>query len=120
MLEGLASEDQGFADQVRRAIFTFANIPDRIDPRDVAKIVRGVDAAQLITALAAATAEAEAAAAEFILGNMSQRMATQLREEIEGLGNVKAKDGEAAMTAVVAVIRELEAAGDILLVAEEE
>ncbi len=121
VLEGLDAEDQDFAEQVRKAIFTFANIPDRIDPRDVAKIVRGVDAANLTTALGAASAtEGDAPAAEFILANMSQRMAAQLREEIAALGKIKANEGEAAMAAVVAVIRELEAAGEIILVAEED
>lgn len=121
VLEGLEAEDQGFAEQVRRAIFTFANIPGRIDPRDVPKITREIDGAVLVTALnAAASGEAEAKAAEFILSNMSQRMAAQLRDEMEGMGKVKPREGDAAMTTVIGAIRELEASGDILLVAEEE
>ena len=119
MLDGLEQEDSGFAQQVRRAIFTFANIPDRIDPRDVPKITRDVDPVKLITALAAATGDDEKVT-EFILSNMSKRMAEQLREEMQDLGDIKEKDGEAAMTAVVIAIRELEASGDIFLVAEEE
>ena len=119
VLDGLEQEDSGFAQQVRRAIFTFANIPDRIDPRDVPKITRDVDPVKLITALAAATGDDEKVT-EFILSNMSKRMAEQLREEMQDLGEVKEKDGEAAMTAVVIAIRELEASGDIFLVAEEE
>ena len=119
VLEGLEQDDAGFANAVRKAIFTFANIPKRIDPRDVPKIIRRVDQAQLVTALAAATGPLEEAA-EFILGAMSKRMAAQLREEIEALGQVKSADGEAAMTAIVSEIRELEAAGEILLLAEED
>jgi flagellar motor switch protein FliG len=121
VLEGLDDQDSGFADQVRRAIFTFANIPARIDPRDVPKVTREVDAQVLITALAAAAArEEEAEAAEFVLANMSQRMAAQLRDEMEQKGRIKEKDGEAAMTSVIAAIRTLEAAGEILLTAEDE
>ncbi len=121
VLGGLDEADKAFAEEVRKAIFTFANIPTRIDPRDVPKITRDVDAAVLITALAAAgTAAATGDAAEFVLANMSQRMAAQLRDEIEALGKVKDKDGEAAMSAVVATIRDLEAAGEIMLIAEEE
>ena len=71
------------------------------------------------SALASASGEA-AKATEFILSNMSQRMATQMKEEAEALGKVKERDGEDAMNAVVAVIRELEAAGEIFLVAEED
>jgi len=119
VLDGLEQTDSSFATQVRRAIFTFANIPARIDPRDVPKIVRDVDADQLNRALAGATGD-DALATEFILSNMSQRMAGQLREDMEALGEVAEKDAEAAMTAVVIVIRELEASGDIYIVAEEE
>ncbi len=121
VLDGLRSEDEEFAEEVRKAIFTFVNIPARIDPRDLPKVTREVDATVLITALAAAAAkEEEAKAAEFILTNMSQRMAAQLRDEIETLGRVKEKDGEEAMNVVVAAIRELESAGEIMLVVEEE
>jgi len=119
VLEGLEQEDATFAREVRKAIFTFANIPKRIDPRDVPKITRGLDQAQLITALAAATGPLEEAR-DFILSAMSKRMAEQLREEMENLGSVKAADGEAAMNAVVSAIRELESAGEILLIAEDE
>ena len=57
---------------------------------------------------------------EFILSNMSQRMADQIREEMEEKGGVKQKDGEAAMTTLVSNIRALADAGEIFLVAEDE
>jgi len=119
VLDGLEQTDSGFATQVRRAIFTFANIPARIDPRDVPKIIRDVDADLLNKAMAGAKGD-DAAATEFILSNMSQRMADQLREDIEALGEVGEKEAEAAMTSVVITIRELEASGDIVIIAEEE
>jgi len=118
VLSGLEQADSGFANEVRRAIFTFANIPARIDPRDVPKIIRDVDPAQLTVALAAATGK-DATTTEFILSNMSQRMADQIRDEVGELGKVNEADGDTAMSAVVATIRELEAAGDIFLVAED-
>lgn len=119
MLDGLDQSDADFARQVRRAIFTFANIPARVDPRDVPKIIRDIDPALLIIALAAATGP-EGEVTEFILSNMSKRMADQIRDEIEETGKVQEKDSEDAMNAVVATIRELEAAGDIFLVAEDD
>jgi len=119
VLAGLDQSDAGFADQVRKAIFTFAHIPTRIYPADIPKITREIDPEMLIMALAAASGK-EAEASEFILSNMSQRMSGQLREDMEALGDIKEKDGEAAMTAVIIQIRELETAGEISLVAEEE
>lgn len=120
VLEGLDAEDQAFAEEVRKAIFTFANIPDRIDARDVPKITRDVDPAVLITALAGAMGGPMEASAEFILGAMSKRMADQLREEIGNLGKVKPKEAEDAMGTVVSTIRELEAAGEVLLLAGDD
>lgn len=119
VLTGLDEDDRAFAEEVRRAIFTFANIPARIDPRDMPKIARDTDQAALITALAGATGEL-ADTADFILGALSKRMADQLRDEIETLGQVKPKDAETAMNAVIATIRALEAAGEILLITAEE
>jgi flagellar motor switch protein FliG len=121
VLEGLGETDPGFAEAVRKSIFTYANIPARIGVRDVPKILRAVDQKVLVTALAASAASEEAQkTAGFILANISQRMAETIRGEMQDLGAVKPADGEAAMTAVVAAIRALEEAGEIYLVAEEE
>lgn len=113
VLSGLDETDSDFASSVRRAIFTFAHIPDRIAPRDVSKVVRATDPGDLVTALAAATDGENAAAAEYLLANMSSRMADNLREEAGEKGAVKPRDGETAMTAVVAAIRGLQQAGEI-------
>ncbi|MFV2052324.1 flagellar motor switch protein FliG [Aliiroseovarius sp. YM-037] len=120
VLEGLDETDADFASKVRRAIFTFENIPARIEPRDVPKIIRGVEQPVLLTALAAARAGAAPDATAFILENMSKRMAEQLEEELGEIGNIKESEGEAAMTAVIAEIRRLEADGEISLIAEED
>jgi flagellar motor switch protein FliG len=115
----LEEDDADFAEQVRKAIFTFANIPNRIDARDIPKILRNVEQPVLVVALAGATG-ALAPAAEFILANMSQRMAASLRDEGAALGKIKAKDAEEAMGAVVSAIREMESAGEIFLLADAE
>lgn len=119
LLRGLEENDQGFADEVRKVIFTFAHIASRISPRDVARVTRGVDQSVLVTALAGAGPR-EADSAEFILSNMSQRLANTLRDEMAGLGRVREKDAEAAMGAVVAAIRDMEEAGEITFVIPDE
>ncbi len=119
VLAGLDEEDADFAEEVRRAIFTFANIPERIAPRDIPKITRQVEQDVLVRALAAASTQ-RPEAAEFILGAMSQRMADALRGEIQDLGEVDEEAGDEAMSALIAVIRELEATGEIHLVAAED
>jgi flagellar motor switch protein FliG len=59
-------------------------------------------------------------AVEFILENMSRRMAEQMRDEAEAMSTPKEPEGEAAMQAVVAAIRGLEEAGDIRIRLEDE
>jgi len=120
VLTGLEETDEDFARLVRKAIFTFVHIPDRVNPVDVPKLTRDVDQAVLVTALASASAGDLVPAADFILDNMSKRMAEALREEIGELGSVKPRDGEDAMTQVVNAIRQLEAAGEITLITAEE
>ncbi len=121
VLRGLEQEDAGFAEKVRRAIFTFVHIPARLLARDVPKLIRAVEQPVLVTALAAAQAvPAQAETAEFLLANMSQRMAQALREDIEQRGKVKEKEADEAMSAIVLAVRGLEANGEVVLVTEEE
>lgn len=123
LLDGLREQDADFADGVSKAIFTFAHIPGRVGPRDVLKILREVEQPDLITALAAALPvpdSAEGRAADFLLANMSQRMAATLRDEVETRGRVKPKEAEPAFSAVVNAIRALVDAGEITMLSEDE
>jgi flagellar motor switch protein FliG len=120
VLTGLDEADQEFANLVRRAIFTFVHIPERVKPTDIPRITRDVDQAVLVTALAGAASGDLAPVAEFILSNMGKRMAEAMREEMQERGRVRLRDAEEAMTAVVNAVRTLEAAGEIAYVAPEE
>jgi flagellar motor switch protein FliG len=122
VLEGLGATDPEFASDVRKAIFTFKDIATRIKPTDIPNCIRAVDGEVLTTALAAGLAGEEAlvASAEFILANVSQRMAGQMREDADDRGKVKKSDGELAMTAVTKEIREMSDAGLITLIDPDE
>ena len=119
VMRGFEETDQDLADKVRKTIFTFVHIPARIAARDVPKIIRIVEQTTLVIALGGAKDDGEAAA-EFILANMSQRMAASLREEIAALGKVKEKDVETAQTAIILAIRELEAGGELALITPDD
>lgn len=120
VLTGLEENDQTLAKAVRKAIFTFGNIATRIAPRDIPRILREVDGAQLITAMAGAGTAGFDASRDFILENMSGRMADQLREDMNDAGTVKLADADEAMSAVVAVIRDMQSRGDLVFVQEEQ
>ena len=121
LLADFASNDPAFADRVRKAIFTFADITLRIAGPDISKVLRGLDGRELATALAYAssTGGADQEAFDYILSNLSQRMGEQIREEVKDRGKVRKADGEAAQSAFVAAIRSAVDAGEIVLVEEE-
>lgn len=120
LLTSLEEEDAEFAEAVRKSIFTFGNIPARLNAIDVPKITRDVSADVLATAVAAADTDEERRAADFILENMSKRMAEAVREEAGNKGSVKPKVGEKAMGAVVSAIRDLVQAGEVELLNPDE
>ena len=121
MLDSLDSEDAEFAKSVRKAIFTFLDIPSRLKPIDIASCLRAIDPDELTRAIAAALAAGDelANAAEFILANISQRMAGQIREDAAEAGTPKQAVGEEAMNAVTAAIRQLADDGTITLIETE-
>ncbi len=121
VLKSLQETDSDFADIVRRNIFTFEHIAARLLGRDVSKLVRIVDQRALVTALAAAQENpARAVSVEHILTNLSQRMAQGLREEMTQRGKIKDKDAEEAMSALITAIRQLEGAGELVLISPDD
>ncbi|WP_246082407.1 FliG C-terminal domain-containing protein [Rubellimicrobium rubrum] len=122
VLGGLDVQDSVFAAEVRKAIFTFSHLSKRLKAADVPKIMRLVDTRMAALALASAAKgkEDEVAAAEFILSSLPQRLADTLREEMQGLERIKPAEAEAAQAAVVNVVRERAALGEIELETEED
>jgi flagellar motor switch protein FliG len=120
VLTGLEESDQGFAEAVRKAIFTFGNIPARVSPRDIPRILREIDGAVLIKAMAGAEAVGFGDTREFILANMSGRMADQLREDLTEAGKVKPAEADEAMFAVVTAVRTMQEQGNLTFISEED
>ncbi len=120
LLTGLDETDEHFANEVRKAIFTFANISTRVAPRDLPKVLRAVDQTELIKALAAAQQSGLEDVVTFVFENMSARLGDQMREEMAELGKIKTTEGETAMTAVVQVVRALERDGELVLLNPED
>ncbi|MBL4874814.1 MAG: hypothetical protein JKY41_15900 [Rhodobacteraceae bacterium] len=115
LMEDFEVNDPATAEKIRKVMFTFADIPARVQPRDVSAITRTVDPEILLRALKNAPTEAE-----FILSGLSTRIADQLREELSELEPVKKKDAEAAMNELIIGIRELESSGAITLITEDD
>lgn len=115
----MESADAAFAEETRRSMFTFEDIPERVRGRDIALLVRSVENEVLLAALAG-TDEATQAARDFILGNISTRFAEQIGEEIAELGEVPPREVERAQRAIVARIQALVKAGEIRLIRQDD
>lgn len=120
LLNGLIAEDAQFGTEVRRNIFTFQDIVDRLAPLDVPKLVKEVDPEQLVTALAAAPTQGLGHVSEFLLSHMSNRMAANLQEEISEAPPPDPTDAEAAMNAVILALKSLQSRGEIALRSQKE
>ena len=119
ILGDFEAADPEAASQIRRLMFTFEDIPSRIVGRDISKVLRGVDDETLVMALSGA-AQTAPAVKEFIMSNISSRLAEQIEENIQERGMVKPKDADMAMTQVVIAIKALEKSGEISLIVPEE
>ncbi|NVO55669.1 flagellar motor switch protein FliG [Rhodobacteraceae bacterium B1Z28] len=120
LLTALDEEDADFASIVRQSIFTFAHISNRIVARDIPAILRDVDQPVLVTALAGAAADDDKVSVQFLLSNISTRMADNLREEMADRGRVKQSEAEDAMTQIVGTIRNMVDDGTIILIETDE
>jgi flagellar motor switch protein FliG len=95
---------------VRKQMFGFEDLGKLSQP-DMQRLLREIDSVQLATALKGAS---EAMRSK-VGAALSKRAAESLREEIELLGALKAKDIDAAQTAIITAVRRLEEEGQVTL-----
>tara|TARA_B100001123_G_scaffold435768_1_gene564884 strand:- start:1190 stop:2209 length:1020 start_codon:yes stop_codon:yes gene_type:complete len=114
VLERLDAQDPELAEEVRNQMFVFDDIAKLTD-REIQMILREVDSKDLAVALKGASEEMQ----DRILGNMSERVGTMLREEMDFSGPVRMSDVEDVQLRVVQTVRQLEEAGQITIVRGE-
>ena len=108
LLENLAQEDPELVEDIRRLMFVFEDIA-KIPDKDVQSVLKNVETSQWALSLKGSSDDLK----QKILGNMSQRAAQMLTEEMEYLGPVRASEVEAIQQQVVDVVRRLEDSGEI-------
>ncbi|CAG7623526.1 Flagellar motor switch protein FliG [Paenibacillus allorhizosphaerae] len=110
ILDSLEIQDPELAEEIKKRMFVFEDIVN-IDNRSIQRIIRDIENVDLQLALKVASEEVR----ETIFKNMSKRMAETFREEMEYMGPVRLRDVEEAQTRIVATIRRLEEAGEIII-----
>ncbi len=111
IFEALEGEHPELAEEVRRMMFLFEDIVT-LDDRSIQQVLREVDTKELAVALKGTRDEVK----ETIFRNMSERAATNIREDLEFMGPVRVKQVEEAQQKVVEIIRRLEESGQIVIV----
>jgi flagellar motor switch protein FliG len=110
ILDSLEIQDPELAEEIKKRMFVFEDIVN-VDNRSIQRIIRDVENNDLQLALKVASEEVR----ESIFSNMSKRMADTFREDMEFMGPVRLRDVEEAQTRIVATIRRLEEAGEIII-----
>ncbi|QGQ96229.1 flagellar motor switch protein FliG [Paenibacillus psychroresistens] len=110
ILDALEIQDPELAEEIKKRMFVFEDIVN-VDNRSIQRIIRDIENADLQLALKVASEEVR----EAIFKNMSKRMSETFREEMEYMGPVRLRDVEEAQTRIVATIRRLEEAGEIII-----
>ena len=109
-LDAIREHDAGLAQTIADLMFTFEDL-DRLDDRAIQLLLREVQSESLIVALKGA----DTAFRERIFGNMSQRAAETLREDLESKGPVRLSEVEAEQKEILKIARRLADEGQIAI-----
>jgi flagellar motor switch protein FliG len=82
-----------------------------VDDRGIQQVLKEVDNEELAVALKASSEELK----NKIFGNMSDRAAEMVQDEMEFMGPVRVADVESAQQRIVDVVRRLEESGEIVI-----
>jgi flagellar motor switch protein FliG len=115
ILDNLADEDPDLVEEIRRLMFVFDDIGKLAD-KDIQSLLRSVETGQWAMALKGASSDIR----DKVLGNMSQRAAQMLSEEMEFLGAVRLSEVEEIQQQIVDIVRHLEDAGEITRSSDDE
>jgi flagellar motor switch protein FliG len=98
------------AQTIEEEMFVFENLRE-LDKRSLGTVLRSVDAAQLAVALKGSDGDM----ADLCLSTMSQRAAETIRDEMTEMTMVKRVDVEEAQKAIMQIVRQMAANGEIML-----
>ncbi len=110
IMESLEIEEPELAEEIRKKMFVFEDIL-LLDNRSIQRVLRDVDNSDLAVALKGANEQVQAA----IFENLSSRLASMIKEDMDFMGPVRMKDVEEAQQKIVNIIRKLEDSAEIVI-----
>ena len=115
ILASMSDVDGGLSTRIRDLMFVFDNLAD-IDDRAMQAVLRDIPNDKLAVALRGADQRVK----DKITGNMSQRAAENLKDDMEARGPVRLAEVEAAQKEILTIVRKMAEAGTIQLAAKAE
>ncbi|NLW16990.1 MAG: flagellar motor switch protein FliG [Firmicutes bacterium] len=109
ILESMELQTPELAEEIKKRMFTFDDIV-LLDTRAIQRVLREVDNKDLAMALKVANEDVK----QLIFNSVSKRFAEMLQEDMEYMGPVRLRDVEEAQQKIVAIIRRLEEANEIV------
>jgi flagellar motor switch protein FliG len=109
-LASVEAKAQDSAERIRALMFVFDDLSN-LDGTGVQTLLRSIDKRELATALKGASDSMR----QLFFGNMSERGAKLMREDMAAMGPVRLKEVDAAQAKIVAVAKDLATRGDLVL-----
>lgn len=110
ILDALEIQDPELAEEIKKRMFVFEDIVT-LDSRAIQRVIRDCENEDLMLSLKVSSDEVK----NIVFKNMSTRMVETFKDEMEYMGPVRLRDVEEAQSRIVAIIRRLEEAGEIVV-----
>lgn len=110
IMEAVESENPDLAAEIKNLMFVFEDII-LLDNRSIQRVLKEVETKDLAIALKAASDDVK----QKIFSNVSERVATMIKEEMEFMGPMRLSDVETTQQKIVETIRRLQEEGQVII-----
>ncbi len=110
ILEKIEEDEEELAEEIRQSMFIFEDLM-QLDDRSIRALLKEVSNDELLLSLKTASDTLK----DRIFGNLSQRAAEMLKEDMEVMGPVKLVEVERAQQSIINAARRLEEEGKIVI-----
>lgn len=115
ILESISADNAELSEEIKANMFVFEDLI-KVDDRGIQEILKSIDTGELGLALKVCTDDLR----EKVFGNMSERAAKILREDLEVMGPVKVSDVERAQGNILKIVDRLVSEGKVVIAGEGE
>jgi flagellar motor switch protein FliG len=115
VINALRDYDDNLAQKILNEMFLFENLVN-VDNRSIQRLLKDIDNETLIIALKGASVEVQ----DKLLGNMPQRAAAIVRDDLENRQPVKVSQVEIEQKKILAIVRRLVKSGEMIINNGEE